>query len=148
MILTRASLLTTNCLICSQVGQHSCLCFKPEFHGQCIGTAGSKQAGLHRLMAQDFLLPVATTSLCLLLPWPKKLRQARLQTTGACMLERSRTCARWHVAVPIFLARVVCSPCVGICQSCMCCTALFGEGRGRTVLETDRSQRCMHSPPG
>ena len=33
-------------------------------------------------------------------------RHAR-QTTGACMLERSRACARWRVAVPIFLARVV-----------------------------------------
>ena len=33
-------------------------------------------------------------------------RYAR-QTAGACMLEKSRTCARWRVAVPIFLVRVV-----------------------------------------
>ena len=31
------------------------------------------------------------------------------QTAGACMLERSRTCARWRVAVSIFLARVLVS---------------------------------------
>ena len=42
-----------------------------------------------------------------ILPWPKKLKQARTSTTGACMLDRSRACARWRVAVPIFLARVV-----------------------------------------
>ena len=29
------------------------------------------------------------------------------QTTGACMLDRSRACTRWRAAVPIFLARVV-----------------------------------------
>ena len=45
-----------------------------------------------------------------ILPWPKKkMRQALLQTTGACMLEKSRTCARWRVPVPVFLARVVVS---------------------------------------
>ena len=33
-------------------------------------------------------------------------RYAR-QTIGSCMLKRSRACARWRVAVPIFLARVV-----------------------------------------
>ena len=31
-------------------------------------------------------------------------RHAR-QTTGACMLERSRACARWRVAVPIFFGQ-------------------------------------------
>ena len=40
-----------------------------------------------------------------------KLKQAHTSTTGACMLDRSRACARWRVAVPIFLARVVVLAC-------------------------------------
>ena len=42
-----------------------------------------------------------------LLPWPKKLRQARTSNYRRVHARDSHACARWRVAVPIFLARVV-----------------------------------------
>ena len=41
------------------------------------------------------------------LPWPKKLRQARKPHIGACMLDRSRACATCARLSQFFLARVV-----------------------------------------
>ena len=42
----------------------------------------------------------------IILPWPKKLRQARTSNYRRVHARDSRACARWRVAVPIFLARV------------------------------------------
>ena len=45
--------------------------------------------------------------LLVVLPWPKKLRQARKPNIGACMLDRSRACATCVRLSQFFLARVV-----------------------------------------
>ena len=42
-----------------------------------------------------------------LLPWPKKLKQARKPNIGACMLDRSRACVTCARLFQFFLARVV-----------------------------------------
>ena len=44
---------------------------------------------------------------CHILPWPKKLKQARKPNIGACMLDRSRACATCARLSQFFLARVV-----------------------------------------
>ena len=69
---------------------------------------------------------VSTPFRCLsiLLPWPKKLRQARKPNMGACMLDRSRACA----AVP--RARG--------------CLNFFGQGRSMNQTHTV----ARHTGPG
>ena len=58
----------------------------------------------------DVREPISLHRAVHILPWPKKLRQARKPNIGACMLDRSRACADVRAVVSIFLARVVGSP--------------------------------------
>ena len=74
--------------------------------GVCLCVCASGVCDVRIRVADLQYASFANTKWLLLLPWPKKLRQARKPNIGTCMLDRSRACATCAV-VSIFLARVV-----------------------------------------